>query len=367
MSEAPVLSERHPRTESTRAALTALYQWNYEPEVEELRTLYANALERQWNAMRDLDWQREIDREAFSRTFSMGGIPVSETRFWKGLPADVRWNVSRTSAAFMLSNFLHGEQGALMVAAQLVNAVPHMDGKFYAATQTLDEARHVEVFAAYIRKLEEVHEISPGLKDLLDGVLGTESWMKKAVGMQVVTEGLALYFFRDMRNQTEEPLLKKLLTYVSRDEARHTGYGIQYLSRMVPGLSAEERRELSDYAFETTRLLMASRAGNTMRDRVLSVWENAGVDPTEAMMKLAGERDLIREQLARTGGRYGPVSGFIIPTLRRIGLYDERTAAHFKQMWTATQGAEAAERYARSDVDLPEDLEAWVNEGYESL
>ena len=367
MSEAPSLPERRPETESTRAALTALYSWNYEPEIDELRTLYANALERQWIAVRDLDWQSDIDHEALTQTFSMGGIPVSETAFWKSLPLDTRWNVARTSAAFLLSNFLHGEQGALMVAAQLVNAVPHMDGKFYAATQTLDEARHVEVFAAYIQKLQEIHEISPGLKALLDSVLGAESWLHKAVGMQVVTEGLALYFFRDMRNQTREPLLKKLLTYVSRDEARHTGYGIKYLSHVVPSLGTRERSELEDYAFEATRMLMASRAGNTMRDRVMGTWAAAGVDPTEAMNELARERDLIHEQLARTGGRYGPVSGFIIPTLKSIGLYSERTAAHFKQMWTATQGAEAAERYAASDAEIPEDLEAWVNEGYESL
>jgi len=363
MSEASELSGRHPRTESTHAAFAAIYDWNYEPEIDELRTLYANALERQWIALRDLAWQGGIDREALTRTFSMGGIPIAETRFWQELPLEVRWNVARTSAAFMLSNFLHGEQGALMVAAQLVNAVPHTDGKFYAATQTLDEARHVEVFAAYIRQLEEVHEISPGLKDLLDSVIGAGSWLHKAVGMQVVTEGLALYFFRDMRNQTREPLLQQLLTYVSRDEARHTGYGIKYLCFVVPGLAPRERRELSDFAFETTRLLMASRAGNTLRERVLAMWRGAGVDPGEALARLAGERDLIREQLARSGGRYGPVSGFIIPTLRKIGLYDERTAASFKEMWTATQGAEAAERYAASDAELPEDLEAWVNEG----
>ena len=362
------LPTRHPAGgERVTAAFDALYSWTYEPEIDELRTLYANALERQWIALRDLDWESEIDREAFTRTFSMGGIPISETAFWKSLSLDVRWNVARTSAAFLLSNFLHGEQGALMVAAQLVNAVPHTDGKFYAATQTLDEARHVEAFAGYIRKLEEVHEISPGLKELLDSVLGVEDWMKKAVGMQVVTEGLALYFFRDMRNQTQEPLLKKLLTYVSRDEARHTGYGIKYLSQMVPTLSPRDRQELQDYAFETTQLLMASRAGNTMRDRIMGVWAGAGVDPTEALDRLAEERDLIREQLERTGGRYGPVSGFVIPTLKKIGLYEERVAERFKAMWTAQQGREAAERYAASDAEVPEDLEAWVNEGHESL
>ena len=250
-----------------------------------------------------------------------------------------------------------------MVAGQLVNAVPHMDGKFYAATQTLDEARHVEVFAAYIKKLEEVHKISPGMKQLLDNVSAAENWMFKAVGMQVVTEGLALYFFRDLRNETQEPLLKQLLTYVSRDEARHTGYGIKYLSHVVPTLTERESAELQDFAFETTRLLIASRAGNTMRDRIMQVWADAGVDPGDVIRKLEGERDLIAEQLQRTGGRYGPVSGFIIPTLRALGLYGERTAANFKQMWTETQGAEAAERYADSTAELPEDLERWVEEG----
>jgi hypothetical protein len=275
--------------------------------------------------------------------------------------------VSRASAAFMLSNFLHGEQGAMMIAGQLVSGVPHMDGKFYAATQTVDEARHVEVFAAYIRLLGEVHEISPGLKDLLDRVIAAPDWRFKAVGMQVVTEGLALYFFRDMRNSTQEPLLKQLLTYVSRDEARHTGYGIKYLNHVVPSLSERESGELQDFAFECTRALMASRAAGSMRDRVMRVWSDAGVDPADAMRRLEAERDVIAEQLSRTGGRYGPVSGFIIPTLRAIGLYSERTAGHFRQMWTETQGPEAAAKYASSDAVLPDDLEQWVNEGYESL
>ena len=80
-----------------------------------------------------------------------------------------------------------------MVAAQLVNAVPHTDAKFYAATQTMDEARHVEVFARYIEKLDEVRPIAPPLKGILDATLETDDWMKKLVGMQIVVEGLALY------------------------------------------------------------------------------------------------------------------------------------------------------------------------------
>jgi hypothetical protein len=362
------LPESHPvQGDVVATAMSAIYNWSYEPEIDSLRTLYANALERQWIAVRDLDWSRGVDKEAFSQTFSLGGLPVSQTQFWQTLSPETRWEVARRSACFMLSNFLHGEQGALMVAGQLVGAVPHMDGKFYAASQTLDEARHVEVFAAYVRLLDEVYEISPGLKKLLDNVLGAEDWRYKAIGMQVVAEGLALYSFRDMRNQTREPLLQQLLTYVARDEARHTGYGIKYLSAVVPRTTDAERASLEDFAFESARLLIDSRAGLSMREQVLGIWRDAGVDPIDAMQKLAQERDVVAGALQRTGGRMGPVSGFVIPTLRAIGLYSDRIRGHFAEMFEANIVSPRARDLASAGADLPDDLERWVNEGFESI
>jgi len=353
------LPHQHPQPgEPVKAAFEALYSWSYEPEIDELRTLYANALERQWIALRDLDWEQSIDREAFANT-QVGAIPIQETDYWQTLAPETRWEVSRRSAAFLLSNFLHGEQGALMVAAQLVNAVPHMDGKFYAATQTLDEARHVEVFAAYIKKLDEVQEIAPSLKQLLDDVLATEDWKKKAVGMQVVTEGLALYSFRDMRNQTREPLLKALLTNVTRDEARHTGYGIKYLNAIVPTLCDAEKAEIEDYAFEAARRLVDSRGGNSMRDSVFRIWQEAGVDPMEGFREIMKERDKIFAAIQARGGRRGPIRGFVIPTLRSIGLFSERIEGHFDDMFQANVGGLAG-RIADDPRDLPEDLEAWA-------
>ncbi len=357
------LPDRHPHQgNGVQAALTALYNWNYDSEIDQLRTLYANALERQWIALRDLDWECEIDREAFSNTFSVGGFPIQETGFWKQLDPALKWEVSRRTAAFMLSNFLHGEQGALMVAAQLVNAVPHMDGKFYASTQTLDEARHVEVFAAYVRKLDQVQPIAPALKKLLDGILEHEDWMQKAVGMQVVTEGIALYSFRDMRNATREPLLKQLLTLVSRDEARHTGFGIKYLAAVVPTLSEQEIRDVEDFAFEAARLLIDSRAGMSLRGSVLKLWKEAGLDPAYAMAEMAKDRARVVEALRRSGGRRGPVRGFVIPTLRAIGLFSERIQGHFEEMFVANVGEQFG-RLADDPTQLPEDLEVWVEQG----
>jgi hypothetical protein len=360
------LPDKQPETEQVRVGLNAIYNWNYDSDVDSVRTLYANALERQWVALRDLDWGGEIDKRAFSETFSLGGIPIQQTDFWKGLSEDTRWQISRGTATFMLSNFLHGEQGALMVAAQLVNAVPHMDAKFYASTQTMDEARHVEVFAAYIHKLGEVQPIAPGLKRLLDNVLETDNWLFKLVGMQVVTEGLALFAFRDMRNQTQEPLLKQLLTYVSRDEARHTGYGIKYLNTLVPTMDDQEKADIEDFAFESARLLIDSRAGLALRHSALQIWADAGVDPGEALSNLAKERRKIQESLGRSGGRFGPIRGFVIPTLRTIGLFSDRIRGHFEEMFSANLSGAPA-NLADDLPELPEDLDAWVNEGYESI
>ena len=42
---------------------------------------------------------------------------------------------------------MHGEQGALLCTAKIVETVPWIDAKYYAATQVMDEARHVEVFS----------------------------------------------------------------------------------------------------------------------------------------------------------------------------------------------------------------------------
>jgi hypothetical protein len=355
---AECLPNQHPANETVKTSFDAVYNWHYEPEIDQLRTLYANALDRQWIAMRDLDWSQEIDKQAFADT-RVGMIPVQETSYWQTLPPETRWEISRRSAAFLLSNFLHGEQGAMMVAAQLVNAVPHMDGKFYAATQTLDEARHVEVFAAYIDKLDEVQDIAPSLKLLLDDVLATDDWKKKAVGMQVVTEGLALYSFRDMRNQTKEPLLKQLLTNVVRDEARHTGYGIKYLNAVVPTLSDTEKAEIEDYALEAARRLVDSRGGTSMRDSVFKIWRDAGVDPMEGFAEIMKEREKITAAIQAQGGRRGPIRGFVVPTLRSIGLFSPRIEGHFDEMFEANIGALAG-KIADDPRDLPEDLEAWA-------
>jgi rubrerythrin len=344
-------------------AMKVVYQWNYDPEVEELRRLYHKATEAQWVAERDLDWDRPIDKKRFAATPLGTAIPIDKCSYWKSLDDETTWELTRRTAAFRLSNFLHGEQGALMVAAQLVNAVPHTDAKFYAATQTMDEARHVEVFAKYINKLDEVQKIAAPLKDILDATLKTDDWLKKLVGMQIVVEGLALYSFREMRNLTDEPLLKDLLTYVARDESRHHAYGVQYVSRCIPQLGESAVEELEDFALEASRTLIDNRNQTTLFTEVLRIWSEASIDVEALMNSIKEEREDIVQSMPR-GRRLGPVSGFVIPTLRRCGLLSERVARHYHDFLRENLGSslvgETVEEFMEVLPDLPEDTARWV-------
>ena len=343
-------------------AMQVVYQWNYDPEVEELRNLYVKAAEGQWIGAKHLDWSRPIDLVKFSTTPLGTGVPIEKTSYWRSLSEETTTELVRRTAAFRLSQFLHGEQGALMVAAQLVNAVPHTDAKFYAATQTMDEARHVEVFARYIAKLDQIRPIAPSLKGILDQTLQTGDWMKKLVGMQIVVEGLALYAFREMRNLTQEPLLKDILTYVARDESRHHAYGVQYIERCVPCLGATERAELEDFALECARSLI-DRNAQGLFTTLLDIWLEVGVDPAALFASLHAEREELMGDLPR-GRRLGPVQGFVIPTLRRCGLLSERVATHYHGFLRENFGGrvvgETVEEFLQHLPDLPADTARWV-------
>ena len=344
-------------------AMKVVYQWNYESEVDELRRLYVKAAEAQWVSERDIDWSQPIDRELFATTPLGVALPLDKTTYFRSLDEEKRWEMTRRLASFRLSNFLHGEQGALMVAAQLVNCVPHTDAKFYAATQTMDEARHVEVFSRYIEKLDEVRPIAPPVKMVLDATLETEDWMKKLVGMQIVVEGLALYSFREMRNLTQEPLLKDLLTYVARDESRHHAYGVQYIERCVPLLDAKGLADLEDFALHAARTLIDSRNQQTLFTSIMQIWAEIGIDVVALVESLRQESEGLMRDMPRQR-RLGPVQGFVIPTLRRCGLLSERVASHFHEFLRENLGGkivgETLEEFVGRIPDLPEDTAAWV-------
>ena len=186
------------------APMKTLWNFDYDPHVKALRDLYEIAKKEQWNAATDIPWDLETDPAEIGSTGRSGTRTRSPSmEFIQALPDDKKLELSKRRAAWMLSQLLHGEQGAMLCAAQLVEAVPDMDGKFYASTQVIDEARHVEVFARYIDRLDRVYPMMPGLKSLLNAVLTADLWQMKCVGMQVIAESLALGSFKMIKEGPE--------------------------------------------------------------------------------------------------------------------------------------------------------------------
>ena len=209
---------------------------------------------------------------------------------------------------WMLSQFMHGEQGALLCTAKIVETVPWIDAKYYAATQVMDEARHVEVFSRYLdEKLSGHYPMNAHLGLLLDDIVSDSRWDMTYLGMQIMVEGLALAAFGFIHMMTTEPLLKKLLRYVMADEARHVAFGVLSLQEYYKELSAAELRERQEFAFE---------AAIRMKDRLVmqEVWERMEVPVADVVkvMQAAPERDDFQILLFSK----------IVPNLKKLGLLD---------------------------------------------
>jgi hypothetical protein len=293
----------------------AMFTWDYERTRPALGKLYERAKERQWNA-NDLPWDTDVDVEKVAAEMQgaivgirdlLTGVEGSPMRTW----GDTEWNrLSIEAFNFRMSQFLHGEQGALVCTAKIVETVPWIDAKYYAATQVMDEARHVEVFARYLdSKLEGHYPVNPALQLLIDDVVGDSRWDMTYMGMQIMIEGLALAAFGFMHLITDEPLLKQLLRYVMADEARHVAFGVVSLQEYYAGLSAAEILERQEFAFE---------AALRMRDRIMmhAVWERMGIDREAITKMLIG---------LRQGGEnpfQAALFSKIVPNCKKLGLLD---------------------------------------------
>jgi hypothetical protein len=279
--------------------------------------LYEKAKTSQWNAETDLPWDTDVDQEkvvlanAVANAGADGmfgaGLDLSDTPFAKW--GDKEWiEFGVESQNWTLSQFMHGEQGALICTARVVETVPWIDAKYYGATQVMDEARHVEVFAKYLdTKLSGHYPINAHLRMLLDDIIADPRWDMTYLGMQIMVEGLALAAFGFMHQMTTEPLLKKLLRYVMSDEARHVAFGVLSLKEYYAQLSGAEIRERQEFAFE---------AAVRMRDRFLQqeVWERMGVDVKQAvkLVMQAPDRAVFQSLLFSK----------IVPNCKKLGLLD---------------------------------------------
>jgi hypothetical protein len=291
----------------------ALFTWDYSLARPNLRRLYEKAKVGQWNATADLPWETPVDVEAtIAADQAAIGAGIDPSQF-AGTPL-AKWGEKEwiefgiEGRRWSLSQFLHGEQGALLCTAKITETVPWYDAKLYASTQVVDEARHVEVFARYLdEKLGGGYQVNAHLRMLLDDIIQDSRWDMTYLGMQVMVEGLALAAFGFMHQLTGEPLLKQLLRYVMCDEARHVAFGVLSLQEAYAAMSDAEMKERQEFAYE---------ASVRMRDRFLQqeVWERMGVKPKEIVPLVLQdpERTMFQQMLFAK----------IVPNCKKLGLLD---------------------------------------------
>ena len=308
--------------------IKTLWKFDYEPHVKALRDLYEVAKKEQWNAASDIPWHLETDPAQVGVIAGPGGDPLQDFDFIKALPEEKKVDLAKRRSAWTLSQMLHGEQGAMLCCGQLVEAVPDMDGKLYASTQVIDEARHVEVFHRYITRLDQVYPIMGPLKALLDAVLTAEMWQKKCVGMQVIAESLAMGTFKMMKKGTNDEVLKQVVELTAQDEARHVSFGLIYMKEELPKMSEPDRDEVEDFALAAVRILADPENQAANAEPLFKIFGEVGVDMNVAMQEMQ-EKFGDPEFQAR---QPNPFKEYVIPQLDRVGLITERTAPAYREM-----------------------------------
>ena len=313
-SEQPAV--RGLEAEELESKLKTTYNWGYDKSRRDLMDLYGKAKRTQWNSDDTLPWHLNVDLE--KQDYPEYLFPLYGSDLYRKLSEKERLAINVEMDAWLSSQFLHGEQGALLAASQLVVTVPDYEAKLYASTQVMDEARHVEVYDRYLHeKIGFSYPVSPHLKSLLDLILMDGRWDMKLLGMQIMVEGLALAAFGMIRDVVTEPLIKKLTTYVMQDEARHVAFGILSLKSYYDDMKESERLEREDFLYEGAVL---------MRDRFLfeQVWEKMGL-PVEECKKITFESEgqrLFRQMLFTR----------IVPAVKRIGLLSPRQRQRFEKL-----------------------------------
>jgi hypothetical protein len=293
------------------------FNWEYDDGSAPLLELYEKGKQQQWDASERLDWSLQLDPEN-PMQLKDESISIYQTDYWQRMTDKEKAWLRRNLQANSISQFMHGEQGALIATAKIVATVPDVNAKFYAATQVMDEARHVEAYKRLLHeKFDLAYPITPSLKTLLEQTLTDRRWDMTYLGMQVLIEGLALSAFQAIRDKSGNTLAGAVNAYVMQDEARHVSFGRLALREYYPQLSDAERDEREEFVVEALYF---------MRDRFnqSEVWERSGL-PVEKLNELHYQSKQMNSFRGRLFSR-------IVPTVKDIGLWGSRVQKAFTEM-----------------------------------
>ncbi|MGG2458696.1 ferritin-like domain-containing protein [Streptomyces sp. RGM 3693] len=333
-----------PATGAARFSWEAMYPGEKNGSGRDrLLALYQKGKDKQWDANTRIDWDLEVDPKDPLGTPD-DALSLYDTPYWDKMTAKDRGDLRQHYTSWQFSQFLHGEQGAMVCAARIVESVPDLDAKFYSATQAMDEARHAEIYARFLKdKIGMLYPVNDNLKALLDDTLADSRWDMPYLGMQVLIEGLALAAFGMIRDTTTQPLPRQILTYVMQDEARHVAFGRMALRDYYRQLTDAELREREEFVIEGCYL---------MRDRLrgTEVLENFGIPPKEAA-EFTERSEFLRLFRKLLFSR-------IVPCVKDIGLWGTRLQRAYLDLGVFELGDANLDLLMAQDEELAEQLDA---------
>ena len=335
-----------PGTWDIPAAGSVRLSWEYDEGRSRLLDLYQRGKDKQWDATKRIDWSIPVNPcNVMEQSDELN--PIYGSRQWNVLNQKERDELGHHLDGWLFSQFLHGEQGALTVAAKIIESVPDMDSKFYAATQAMDEARHVELFSHFLRdKIGLYYPINPDLAQLLGDALNDSRWDMPYLGMQVLIEGLALAAFGVQRDVSNNALVTQLLAYVMQDEARHVAFGRLALRDYYKELTEAERADREEFIVEGCYLMRNRFTGR-------EVWERMGFD-VEECVDFSDKSPM--QQLFRT-----LLFSRIVPCVRDIGLWGPKVQHAYVDLGVIEAADSDLEALMRADEELAEKID---NEKY---
>ena len=319
--------------------LTGTYNWDYTIQDNRIAKLYELGKKLNWNVSLDIDWDRPLVVSDENPAVFWDEYPP-----YKKLNDDEKREFFRHRGASQLSQFLHGEQGALLVASQLVSCAPTYQAKLYAASQAFDEARHVEAFSKYIQTRSKLmYPVGSGLKSLLDKILTDKRWDLKLIGMQIIIEGLALAAFNTAKAVTPDPVFRDVLHLVIRDEARHVTFGVNYLEDFIENLSEKEREDRAMFAYEACVI---------SKERLF---------PTDVFRKFGWNENEAREFSNNAGFAQEfqrLLFSRVVPNLSRIGLLTDKVRPLYDKLGVLEFESHSSEDISWAELEKPLDQSA---------
>ena len=292
------------------------FDWDYDDGRKRMMHLYQKGKDMQWDALDRIDWALELDTEnPMEMPDEMSGI--YHTPVWAKMSKTEQAETRRHMQAWTMSQFMQGEQAALICAAKIVQQVPDLDAKFYASTQVMDEARHVEAYKKFLQKLGLAYPMTGPLQTLVDQALRDSRWDMTYLAMQVVIEGLALAAFGNIREISRNQLTQQVNAYVMQDESRHVAFGRLTLQEYYPQLTQAERDEREEFLVE---------ACYHMRDRfeARELYQHLDL-PVDVIVEAQRESEFQKHFRTSLFQR-------IVPIVRDIGLWSDKIQAAYADM-----------------------------------